>query len=95
MLKLKLNNRMSFYRGCDLVNTFKVIIGFILQIHMHFDVCAVLTSNQKQLQPEGEQMIPCVKMYACLSDCLLMNIEGQNIEKIKLQCTDTHKKWFL
>ena len=54
-MKLKLNNRMSFFRGCDLVNTFKVIIGFILQIHMHFDVCSVLTSNQKQLQLEVEQ----------------------------------------
>ena len=39
-------------------------------------------------------MTPYMKVYACLSDCLLMNIEGQNIEKIKLQCTDTHKNGF-
>ena len=49
---------MSFFRGCDLVYTFKVIIGFILQIHMHLDVCSVLTSNQKQLQLEVEQNDP-------------------------------------
>ena len=41
------------------------------------------------------KMISFVKVYACLSDCLLMNIEGQNIEKIKLQCTDTHKNGFI
>ena len=39
-------------------------------------------------------MIAFVKVYACLSDnlCLLMNIESQNLEKIKLQGTDTHNK---
>ena len=55
---------MSFFRGCDLVNTFIVIIGFILQIHMHFDICSVLTSNQKQLQLEVEQNDPmCESVY--------------------------------
>ena len=79
---------MSFFRGCDLVNTFKVIkkkqfnilntvqhhliietfkvIGFILQIHMHFDVCSVLTSNQKQLQLEVEQNDPIYESV-CMS----------------------------
>ena len=68
-MKLKLNNRMSFFRGCDLVNTFKVIIGFILQIHMHFDICSVLTSNQKQLQLEVEQNDPM-----CESVCMPLRL---------------------
>ena len=58
---------MSFFRGCDLVYTFKVIIGFILQIHMYFDVCSVLTfSNQKQLQLEVEQNDPIYESV-CMS----------------------------
>ena len=61
---------------------------------MHFDVCSVLTSNQKQLQLEVEQNDPMCESVCMPLRCLLMNIEGQNIEKIKLQCTDTHKNGF-